>query len=96
MVVRLLDPRHASAPGGGTEGGRDDQVAGRSRSILPSEAAACTDGSLVVVVRTPAGRYRRRVFLTLAAAERARDRAQDAGHDAEIVLCRLTPMGVIS
>ena len=37
-------------------------------------------------------RYRKRVYLSLAGAQRAIDRARQDGLDASIVLCRLTPV----
>lgn len=49
-------------------------------------------GALVVVVDTGHGTHRRRVFLTVKSAQRAADRAIEAGHEAEIVLCRLVPV----
>ncbi len=49
-----------------------------------------------VLVNSGDGRYRRRVFLTLAAAERAVERAQDRDQTAHLVLCRLIPTGVIA
>lgn len=52
------------------------------------------DGAHVVVVDLPRDRHRRRVYLTLGAAERAVQRAHAAGHDARIVLCRLVPVEV--
>ncbi|MEO7980340.1 MAG: hypothetical protein ABI807_05560 [Sporichthyaceae bacterium] len=55
---------------------------------------AHVDGALVVVVCTSAGRYRRRVFLTLASAERSAERAREAGHEASVVLARLVPVEV--
>jgi hypothetical protein len=52
-------------------------------------------GCLVLVVETPGGRYRRRTFLTLAAAQRACRRAEDAGHAASVMVARLEPVAVI-
>jgi hypothetical protein len=52
-------------------------------------------GCLVVVVETATGRYRRRTFLTLKAAERACQRAEEAGHPASVVVARLEPMALI-
>ncbi len=49
-------------------------------------------GTLVVVVETPGGKYRRRAFLTLASAQRAVARAEAAGHRASVVLARLEPV----
>ncbi len=52
-------------------------------------------GCLVLVVGCPGGKYRRRTFLTLAAAERACRRAQEAGHVASVMVARLEPVAVI-
>lgn len=60
--------------------------------IIPShtdeweQLAAHVDGAFVVLVETAYGRYRRRVWFTLAAAERAAEKARDAGHDSVVVL----------
>ena len=48
-----------------------------------------------VLVETGEGRYRRRLFLTLASAERAVNRARDRGKYAYLVLVTLTPTAVI-
>jgi hypothetical protein len=56
------------------------------------DIAAHVDGAFVVIVRTTGGRYRRRCFLTVAAAERHARRAQEAGHNAEIYLAELKPL----
>ena len=67
-------------------------------SSLPSTAddwqklAAHVNGAFVVLVETSHGNYRRRVWLTLAAAERAAIKAQDAGHNAVVVLAELRPL----
>jgi hypothetical protein len=50
------------------------------------------DGSFVLVVKLSGGRYRRRCFLTVAAAERAAHNAQAAGHDAQVFLAELKPL----
>lgn len=51
-----------------------DDLAGRVR------------GCFVLVVEPTPGRYRRRTFLSLAAAERAAGKAEAAGHVAQVVL----------
>lgn len=56
------------------------------------EIAEHVDGAFVVLVRTASGRYRRRVWLTLAPAERAAQKAIDAGHSATVVLAELKPL----
>lgn len=48
-------------------------------------------GVHVVVVETTAGRYRRRVYFNLPGAQRAADRAIEAGHSAHVILCQLVP-----
>lgn len=53
-------------------------------------------GTLVVVVETPNGKYRRRAYLTLASAQRAVVRAELAGYTASIVLARLEPVGEVT
>ncbi|WP_337062451.1 hypothetical protein [Kineococcus sp. G2] len=45
----------------------------------------------VLLVRYPRTVWRR-AFLTLAAAQKYAERAEEKGHAAEIVLCRLEPM----
>ena len=57
-----------------------------------TEAAAGTIGAFVAVVETSHGTPRRRVFLTLAAAEKTVLRARMDGHRASIVLCNLLPV----
>lgn len=59
------------------------------------DLAGILSGVLVVVVRLDNDHYRRRVFLSLSAAERAVRRAHDRGHDAELVMCSLTPASTI-
>jgi hypothetical protein len=47
----------------------------------------------VLVVKVNAGHYRRRVFLSVAPAWQAVRRAADRGYSADVVLCRLEPVG---
>lgn len=54
------------------------------------------DGVLVLIVYRADGGVRRRVVLTVAAAQRAADRAEAAGHRARIVLARLKPVSEVS
>ena len=49
-------------------------------------------GAFVVVVEAPGATCRRRVFLTLSAADRAMQRAHARGCMAHLVLCRLLPV----
>lgn len=59
--------------------------------MTPSTGAELVAGVHVVVVETTAGKYRRRVYFNLPGAQKAADRAIAAGHEAQIVLCQLTP-----
>lgn len=69
------------------------------RGTTSADAAALVellDGALVLVVRTAAGRHRRRTFLALRSAERAAARARAAGYHAELVLCQLVPVRLLA
>jgi hypothetical protein len=55
-------------------------------------ASVLVTGVHVVVVETPAGKYRRRVYFNLPGAQRAADRAIMAGHSAHVILCQLIPV----
>ncbi len=48
--------------------------------------------AFVVLVFTPAGNYRRRVFLSLHSATAAVQRATNKGQPVRLVLCQLTPI----
>jgi hypothetical protein len=52
--------------------------------------SACA--AYVVLLLTPAGKYRRRVFLSLHSATAAVQRAQAKGQPVRLVLCRLVPL----
>jgi hypothetical protein len=66
-------------------------------SLIPlgnplDEVAQHVDGAFVVVVRANGGKYRRRCFLSVAAAERAAHNALDAGYHVEVYLAQLKPL----
>ena len=83
------------------------QKAGPTAETGPHVNAAATESNpteaqiraavagYAVLVETGEGRYRRRLFLTLASAERAVNRARDRGRYAYLVLVTLTPTAVI-
>ncbi|MFD2674808.1 hypothetical protein [Gulosibacter bifidus] len=54
------------------------------------------NGALAVVVETPHGRVRRRLYLSLKAAENAARRARDAGHSATVLLVELNTVGEVA
>lgn len=62
-----------------------------NNSLSVTTASALVTGVHVVVVETPAGKYRRRVYLSLDSAQKAADRAIMAGHPSKVILCRLMP-----
>lgn len=64
-------------------------------TFTPEAAAALVHAVPVVVTHTFAERHVRRVHLTLAAAQRAVERAEDRGQTAYIVLSRIVPVGVM-
>jgi hypothetical protein len=57
---------------------------------LPAGRSACA--AYVVLVVTPAHKYRRRVFLSLHSASAAVQRAQAKGQSVRIMLCQLVPV----
>ena len=61
-------------------------------SRADESAAAVLTGVHVVVVDTPQGKHRRRVYFNLPGAQKAADRAIAAGHPAHVVLCQLVPV----
>ncbi len=89
-------PERSSRPSGQT--GAAEISGAADGSSLPQDAAgwddvaAHIDGAFVLLVKTAAGRYRRRCFLTCASAERAARRANDRGEAAWIVLAQLKPV----
>ena len=59
--------------------------------MIPTDTeSACA--AYVVLLFTPAGKYRRRVFLSLHSATAAVQRAKAKGQPAHMVLCRLQPV----
>jgi hypothetical protein len=56
------------------------------------EYARRVDGAYCVVVRSPNGRLHRRVFLTVASAQRAVESATARGLSSRIVLAELKPL----
>lgn len=74
-----------------------ESLDGLTPSISPNadqwqRLASHVDGAFVVLVETSHGRYRRRVWLTIAPAERAAQKARDAGHNAVVMLAELKPL----
>lgn len=66
---------------------------GAREGNLDPPAAHGLEDAYAVLVSTTGGRWRRRLFLSLSAAERAADSARDRGHAAELILVRLRVPG---
>ena len=79
----------ASNEGASNNHQADPDSTPRHDSVLAAAAG------YAVLVETGEGRYRRRLFLTLASAERAVERARERGKWAYLVLVTLTPTAVI-
>lgn len=78
------------------ETGPHENAATASKDTPDDRHVLAATAGYAVLVETGEGRYRRRLFLTLASAERAVDRARDRGHYAHMVLCRIIPSGVVA
>lgn len=48
-----------------------------------------------VVVEPSAGHFRTRIYMTLAAAEKAAERAVAGGHEVTVILSRIDPVSVV-
>ena len=95
----MTRPRNAAAPGRETEGAGTHEACGPLTTLqvrtpyVPARAElAQVAGVFVVVVTIEEESYRRRVYLTLKAAERASRQAAERGHTATVVLARLEPV----
>ncbi|MBO1751715.1 hypothetical protein J4G33_07865 [Actinotalea sp. BY-33] len=92
----MTNPRRADAPGWETEGEATSKAGGPLHIVPGSpswdEYAAHIDGTFVVVVKVTGGRYRRRCYLTVKAAQDAADRACARGENAVVILSELRPL----
>ena len=84
------------SPPGGRRGRPLDQESPptdpTAASVTPSADIGAACEAFVVLLITPAGKYLRRVYLSLHSATAAVQQAQDKGQPARIVLCRLVPV----
>lgn len=83
-------------PGRRTEADQDHGQAITNSLASADRLCALLSGVYVVMVQVGEDRLHRRVYLNLPSAQRAAERAQDRGHDAQVVLCQLAPVGVIA
>lgn len=77
------------------ETGPTENADSEVHSSLSDASLRAAVAGYAVLVETGEGRYRRRLFLTLASAERVVNRARDRGKYAYLVLVTLTPTAVI-
>ncbi|MEW9263342.1 hypothetical protein AB1207_01150 [Kineococcus endophyticus] len=56
------------------------------------EVLAAVSNIFVVAVRVDGDHLRRRIYLSLSAAQRAAERAEARGKTADIILCKVTPV----
>lgn len=82
-------------PGWETEADRDVRATNGFSLAAGDRLCAILDGVLVTVVQDERGHARRKIYLSLAAAQHAVERARDRGHEAQVVLCQLAPVGVV-
>lgn len=87
-----MNPEKRECPGVGTEAFEDSAGHRSIESVAPE---AVIDGVFVAVVETGSGHYRRRVYLTLSAAQSAVSRARSAGIAARVILAELRSLGVV-
>ena len=90
----MTRPEHSRpAANGAANESRTDGVSPASvphPDDFPVGRVACA--AYVVLVVTPAHKYRRRVFLSLHSASAAVQRAQAKGQPARLMLCQLVPV----
>lgn len=94
----MTAPRQQNRPGGGS-GAVQSVVAtqGQNTGSLPvphltAEERATTIPAYCLLVKTPTDRTTRRLFLSLHAAMRAAERAQQRGSAVHLELCEIVPV----
>jgi hypothetical protein len=83
-------PETPAGPGGEPRAQKDTGEALSAAIVAEPTDSACE--AFAVLVFTPTGKHRRRVFLSLHSATAAAHRAQAKGQPVRIVLCRLQPV----
>ncbi len=95
QVVPVQPPERRNGPL--PKGAVSEPDTNHSSSSLPSispvdDVARYIDGAFVVMVEVTRGKYRRRCYLTLKAAENAARRATARGETATVYLSELKPL----
>lgn len=93
-MIPLNDERHPQVGAPSNVLDHDAATAPQSRPSVPKDADLLNGVLVLVVAHHEDGevRRRRRVFYSIAAAQRAADRAVERGHHPSITLCRLLPV----
>jgi hypothetical protein len=89
--VRATESRPAANGAATSSAGRHNDA----DTVPPEPAASYLTGALAVLVSTPRGRFRRRLYLSLSAAEKCAERARIRGEEAHIVLVQLHAVGPV-
>lgn len=92
------DERRPGQGGGSSSAVQAGEATDEATRLLPVQHARHAPrvrGGFAVVTETPDHKYRRRLYLSLSAAEKAAKRAEAAGYSAEVILCRLEPVAVV-
>jgi len=101
--MRLPEKGTGSGSGGTTGALVSDQIDAdpkleptlRSASDSDTAAVEHVRDRFCVVVEPSAGHFRTRIFMTLAAAEKAAERAVAGGHEVTVILSRIDPVSVV-
>jgi hypothetical protein len=83
-----MSPENQSRPG--QDGSETTTATDVNATLEPDIAAACE--AFAVVVTTPTGHYRRRIFLSLHSATAAVQRSRAKSQPVRMVLCKLVPV----
>ncbi len=87
-----------SRPGGGSGAAqsvvatRDQDTGGTPRPHLSADERASARPAYCLLVKSPTDRLSRRLFLSLPAAMRAAERAQQRGSSVHLELCHIVPV----
>lgn len=94
----MTAPEQLSRPGGGSGtaqsavGARHQDTEGTPRPHLSADERATALPACCLLVKSPTDRLSRRVFLSLPAAMRAAERAQQRGSSVHLELCHIVPV----
>lgn len=95
----MTAPEQQNRPGGGPGAAQsavaareDDSTVSTPRPHLTADERSAALPAYCLLVKSPSGRLTRRVFLSLPAAMRAAERAQQRGSSVHLELCHIVPV----